>query len=369
MKFLNQFSVKGKTMTFPLFLPDATRGVVRSLDTRDLEEAGIEGLVVNPYHLWSRPGIEVLKKRDGIKRWMNWNGWIVSDSGGFQLLSLIYREPSFGRITERGVIFSRDAHGGQKKFFLTPEKSIQIQFDLGADILICLDDCPPPQATRVENELSVRRTIEWARRCRAEYWRLVKKAKMKESQRPLLLAVIQGGQERKARERCAGELVKIGFDGYCFGGWPLDHQGKLNLEILSLTAKLIPDGVPKFALGVGDPQSIVACFKMGYNIFDCVLPTRDARHQRLYVFSEEPRKENLLRGKKIFAYLYLTRGKYADDQKPISSFCDCFTCQNYSRAYLHHLFKIGDSLAWRLATIHNLRTYTKLIEILREVKD
>ena len=168
------------------------------------------------------------------------------------------------------------------------------------------------------------------------------------------------------RERCANELLKINFDAYGFGGWPLDGNGKINLDILGYTASLMPNDRPKFALGVGQPLAVAEGFKLGYHIFDCVLPTRDARHERLYIFAKDPQKTEVLNDKDLFAHLFIGRAIYSHDSQPISKFCDCHTCQHYSRAYLHHLFKIRDSLAWRLATIHNLRTYAKLIERLRE---
>jgi len=366
MKYLTQFGVKNKRMQFPIYLPDATRGVVRSIDAGDLKKAGVRGIVVNTYHLMSQPGTEVLESAGGIKPYMGWDGWVVSDSGGFQLLSLIYRNKSFGHVTTEGVVFHRGSSGEKKKYRFTPEKSIQVQFSIGADILICLDDCPAINARKEENKISVERTVEWAKRCKEEYLRQIEKNKVSTSNRPLLFAVIQGGDDKKSREKCAKELIKIGFDGFCFGGWPLDKQGNLKSEILSFTAALMPDNLPKFALGVGNPQAIVESFKMGYSIFDCVLPTRDARHKRLYVFSRDPEEINMLSGQETCNYLYISQEKYARDARPVSQFCDCYACKNYSRAYLHHLFKIGDPLAWRLSTIHNLRTYTKLIEALRK---
>lgn len=328
---------------FPIYLPDATMAVIRSLDSRDLEKAGVEGVVVNTYHLAIQPGVL------NVKKFMNWKGLVVSDSGGFQLLSLIYKDKSFGRVTDEGVIFYKGSKKKHKKYSLTPEKSIQIQLGLGADILICLDDCPKKDANPKEIKKSVERTIAWAKRCKEEFLR-------HKGKRPLLFAVVQGGNDKKLRKYCAKELIKIGFDGYCFGGWPLDGTGKIDLKILKFVSSLLPKNKPKFALGIGDPKTIIECFKFGYNIFDCVLPTRDARHQRLYVLKKD----------KKFQHLYISKNKYEKDFGPISKNCDCHTCRNYSLAYLHHLFKIGDSLAWRLATIHNLRTYTKLIEILRK---
>lgn len=365
MKYLKSFQIKGQEIKFPIYFPDATRAVVRSLDSQDLEKAKIEGFVVNTYHLMSQPGTSVIEEIGGIKKFMNWTGWVVSDSGGFQLLSLIYRNKSFGKVSSDGVIFYRGSKGRRKKYYFTPEKSIKVQFSLGADILICLDDCPAKNATKKEVELSVERTISWAKRCKNEYLRLLEVNKINKN-RPLLFGVIQGGNDKSARYACATELLRIGFDGYGFGGWPLDEKGNFNFEIVKYTASLMPNTQPKFALGIGNPLAIVEGFKMGYHIFDCVLPTRDARHQRLYVYLKDPNKINLLKEKNIFGFLYIEREMYVRDSRPISKYCDCYTCQNFSRSYLHHLFEIEESLAWRLATIHNLRTYSLLIENLRK---
>ncbi len=366
MKYLSSLIIRKKKVDFPIYFPDATRGVVRSLDTQDLQGSHIEGLVVNTYHLMSQPGTTVLGEIGGIKKFMGWSGLIASDSGGFQLLSLIYRNKSFGKINKEGVIFYRGSQGKRRRYNFTPEKSIQVQFCLQPDIIICLDDCPAKNAKEEEIETSVERTIEWAKRCKEEYQRQILLRKIKDDERPLLLAVIQGGNDKKLREKCAQGLLKIKFDAYGFGGWPLDESGKVNLEILGYTASLMPDNQPKFALGVGNPLAIVESFKLGYHIFDCVLPTRDARHERLYIFNKDPQKADILEDKDIFGHLFIGREVYVRDAKPISDYCDCHTCQNYSRAYLHHLFQIEDSLAWRLATIHNLRTYSMLIDILRK---
>ena len=342
--YLKEIKIKGKELQFPVYFPDATRGVVKSLDSLDLQIAGIEGVVVNTYHLMSRPGMEVLRKIGGVKKFMGFNGFVTSDSGGFQLLSLIYRQGKNGKVTNEGIYFNND------KIIFTPEKSIQTQFDIGADIMICLDDFTPPDADAEQISLSIRRTTEWAKRCKNEFEKQISLRKIKKNNRPLLFSVVQGGEDAKARSQSAEELTKIGFDGYGFGGWP-------SRKTLSMAADLLPNDKPKFALGVGKLEDIIAGVSMGYQIFDCVLPTRDARHRRLYIFNEKTR---------VTDYLYINKTKYASDKKPIDGKCDCFACQNYSRAYLHHLFAIEDGLSWRLSSIHNLRSYTRLIEGLRK---
>lgn len=378
MKYLKQIKIRGKILHFPVYFPDATRAVIRSLDDRDLLEAGIEGLILNPYHLMSLPGTKTIKKLGGIKAYMSWPGLAITDSGGWQLLSLIYKDKSFGRVTDKGVIFHKGSLGENKKHVLTPEKSIQIQMDLKADIIICLDDCPGKNCSKKENEISVRRTINWAKRCKIEFGKqlklgrlagcLAKPSNQRKRSRPLLFAVIQGGSNKRLRRKCARELVKIGFDGYGWGGWTADKKGRLNIETAKFIVSQLPEDKPKFALGVGYPWDIIDCFKIGYHIFDCVIPTREARHKRLYVWTKDPNRVNILKtnSRKLFRFFYPDKIKYRGDQKPIDKFCDCRLCRNYSRAYLRHLFKIGDSLAWRLATIHNLKVYSQLIELLRK---
>ncbi|KKU18816.1 MAG: Queuine tRNA-ribosyltransferase [Candidatus Saccharibacteria bacterium GW2011_GWA2_46_10] len=367
MPYLKQIKIGKKILRFPVYFPDATRGVIRSLDNRDLLEAGIEGLILNPYHLMSLLKTKTIKKLGGIKAYMNWPGLAITDSGGWQLLSLIYKDRSFGRVTDEGVVFYKGSLGEKQKHVLTPERSIQVQMDLKADILICLDDCPRKHPSIEELETSVRRTIDWARRCKTEYEKQLKKRRFTEV-RPLLLAVVQGGSDKKLRRECARELVKIGFDGYGWGGWTANKKGNLDLDTARFIVAQLPENKPKFALGVGYPWDIINSFKVGYHIFDCVIPTREARHKRLYVWTKDPNRVNILKtnSRKLFRFFYPDKAKYRADSKRVDQFCDCRLCQNHSRAYLHHLFKIGDSLAWRLSTIHNLRIYSKLIEILRK---
>ncbi|PIR43618.1 tRNA guanosine(34) transglycosylase Tgt [candidate division WWE3 bacterium CG10_big_fil_rev_8_21_14_0_10_32_10] len=357
--------IKGKILKLPVFFPDATRGVIKGLSTKDLQNEHIKGLIVNTYHLMTKPGNSVLKEVDGIKKYMSWDKFIISDSGGFQILSLINQNKSFGTISNKGVIFKKE----NKKIIFTPEKSIQTQFNIKSDIIICFDDCPKQDASRSQVEKSVTRTIEWAKRCKIEYITQLKTRKLSKENKPLIFAVIQGGIYTDLRKKCATELIKIGFDGYGFGGWPLNNKNELDEEILEYTANLMPNNLPKYALGVGNPDAIKKCFNMGYNIFDCVLPTRDGRHKRLYVFTKDPNKINLKVETDFYKYMHIGQEKYVRDYNPISNYCDCYTCKNYSRSYINYLFKINDSLAERLCTIHNLRTYTLLIKNLKRKND
>jgi queuine tRNA-ribosyltransferase len=346
----------------PVYFPDATRGVVRTVDSHDLENCGIRGLVVNVFHLSTRPGVGLIKRAGGIHAFMGWRRPIASDSGGFQLMSMIRENPRYGTISDRGIHFT-DIDGSRQKVLFTPERSIRLQFDLGSDLMVCLDDCPSPGASAEEIRVSVERTIRWAQRCRQEFDRLLESRgrASKGVPRPLLFGVIQGGYDREMREWCARELLPMGFDGFGFGGWPLTPEGELAGDILDSTASLVPDELPKFALGVGKPEYIAQCYRMGWRIFDCVLPTRDARHGRLYAFDANSlSRVNLLA--KFYHFIYIRDEKHKRQKGPVSEACDCLCCRNYSLGYLHHLFDVGDPLALRLATIHNLRFYTQLLD-------
>lgn len=348
-------------LRLPVFLPDATQGVVRSLDASDLLRCGVEAVQMNVFHLMQKPGSLTIKALGGLHSLFGWKLPIITDSGGFQVYSLIRQNPKYGKLTERGMLFRPD--GSSRRFNLTPEKSIQLQMDYGADVVICLDDCTHVDEPLAVQQESVARTIHWARRCKAEFERKLAQRQMSEEQRPLLFAVVQGGGYRDLRKRCAEELLEIGFDGFGLGGWPLDSKGNLLQEIIAYTRELVPADLPMHALGVGQPANIVACARMGYNLFDSAMPTRDARHGRLYTFTGDP-ASSTLEGE-WYSYIYINDPKHIRANLPISPYCDCLSCSEYSLAYLHHLFKANDSLFYRLATMHNLRFVVQLMTRLR----
>jgi queuine tRNA-ribosyltransferase len=345
-------------LQFPVFLPDGTQGVVRSLDATDLETAGIQAVVMNVFHLMQKPGSSVIQALGGLHQMSGWPRPIVTDSGGFQAFSLIRANPKFGSMTSKGLIFRRE--GSQRKYQLTPEKSIQLQISYGTDVVICLDDCTHIDDDLETQQQAVDRTIAWAKRCRAEFDKLVSEKGLEGEATPKLFAVVQGGGEHALRKKCAQELLDIGFDGYGYGGWPLDRDGNLLAEMLNYTRELIPAEFPMHALGIGHPKSIAACTRMGYQMFDSALPTRDARRGRLYTFTT---KTGLKRD--WFRFLYIPDKKHIHASEPISELCDCPTCQKYARGYLHHLFKLNDHLYFRLATLHNLRFMRQLEDQLR----
>jgi queuine tRNA-ribosyltransferase len=347
-------------MALPAFMPDATRGVVRTLEAKDLEGAGIRCLMVNALHLANHPGISVIKKHGGIHGFMGWKRPVFSDSGGFQVLSLIQGSAKMGSVSQRGFVY-RLSKGGEKNL-LTPEKSIQKQFRIGSDVMFCLDYCTHPQADYRLQQESVQITLEWAKRSKQEFQRQLSQQKI-QGKPPLLLAVTQGGNNKELRKRCTESLFEIGFDGYGYGGWPVDQQGNL-VEAVELTAAWVPRYLPLHGLGIGKPENIIRAARLGFNLFDCVLPTRDARHNRLYVFKDKPDSIDL-RETDFYHFFYFQDKKHVRDTKPVEEYCDCLCCRNYSRAYLHHLLKIEDPLVYRLATIHNLRFYSRLLERLQ----
>ena len=347
----------------PAFLPDATSGVVRSLDAGDLEECGIQAVVMNAFHLMQRPGSSTVHALGGLHAMAGWRRPIITDSGGFQAYSLIRQNRSYGRLTDRGISFHPD--GSDRKFLLTPEKAVQLQLAYGADVAICLDDCTHVDDPAPTQEASVRRTVAWARRCKREFERNVAPGHVDGEMRPLLFAVIQGGGSLELRKRCAGELLDVGFDGFGFGGWPLDSSGNLLVDLLGYTRDLVPRQFPMHALGVGHPTGIVACAALGYALFDSALPTRDARSGRLYGGAWLASSSN----SDWFDYLYIQDDRFIKDTRPVLEGCDCRCCARYSRGYLHHLFEIKDTLAFRLATMHNLRYVTRLTEQLRDHAD
>lgn len=358
---LRHLDTRQGRLNLPAFLPDATRAAVRTIDSRDVRESGIEGLMVNVIHLANHPGVSVIKKQGGIHRFMAWDGPIFSDSGGFQIFSLIDGSPKSGSVSDRGFVY-RLARGGNRKT-MTPEKSIQKQFQIGADVMFCLDYCTHPQADYSLQERSVELTIEWARKCKREFEQLMEGWEP-DSPRPLLFAVIQGGEHKELRQQCARSLLEIGFDGYGYGGWPIDREGHL-VEAVEMVADSVPPHLPLHGLGIGKPENIVRAFGMGYDLFDCVLPSRDARHHRLYVFKDKTETIEPA-AKDFYDFLYIQDERYVRDFGPVDPYCDCFCCGRYSRAYLHHLLKVEEPLLSRLATVHNLRFFSRLMAMLRQ---
>jgi queuine tRNA-ribosyltransferase len=353
------------TLKFPVFLPDATYGMVRAADASDLDRIGVQALVMNTFHLMQRPGSTTIKALGGLHRMSGWDKPIMTDSGGFQAYSLIHNNPKAGAINDQGLTFLPE--GSQRKLQLTPEKSIQLQLSYGADIVVCLDDCTHVDADESTQRLSVQRTIAWAKRSRQAFDSLLAGRKNGQAQKPLLFGVIQGGGSLDLRRQCAEALLEIGFDGYGYGGWPLDADSNLLADILAFTRSLIPLQYPLHALGVGHPENVVACYRMGYPMFDSAMPTRDARHGRLYTLTGLAGTiDPFAPGKEWLSYRYIQDEHNVKDNRPLVEGCACPVCRRYSAGYLHHLFKMNDPLFPRLATLHNLGFMNLLMGLLSD---
>lgn len=336
-------------LNLPMFFPDATNARIRAVSNSSLKKIKVDGLVVNVYHLLRENLIRKIEKAGGIHKFMKFSKPIISDSGGFQVMSLIHNHPELGKITKNGAEFNLD----NKKIKITPEKCIDLQLKIKSDIVMCLDDCTKPEASLKEQEKSVARTIEWARRCKNEFEKRTSKLKNK----PLLFAIVQGGESKKLRKICADKLRKLGFEGYAFGGWPV-KEGKLLIGILKYVVKLIPKDRPRYAMGIGKPKDIIECVKLGYNMFDCVIPTRDARHRRLYVFTKKPSYENAM----DFNFTSFNVRKKSNGKL---AYCSCELCKKVGVKKLDLLFRTDREKAETLASIHNLRFYSQLMEKLR----
>lgn len=324
------------TVDTPMFMPVGTRATVKMLTPEELYEMNSGVILANTYHLWLRPGEDLVDKAGGLHKFMNYKGPILTDSGGFQVFSLANPKD----ITEDGVHFKSHIDGS--KLFLTPEKSIDIQNKLDSDIAMSFDECPPASANHEYMKNSVERTIRWAKRGKAVH----------NNERQSLFGIVQGGTFPDLREYSAKETVKLDFDGYSIGGVANDGECKEDMyTAIDLSIPHLPKDKVRYLMGVGEPSDIIEGVIRGIDIFDCVLPTRIARHGN--AFSRQ--------GK-----LNIKNSKYKEDFTPIEKDCDCYACKNYTKAYIRHLINVNESLGGRLLSIHNIRFLIRLTEELRE---
>jgi len=368
---LKTIKTKSGVIKTPFFMPIATKGAVKNLLPEELREIGAEIVLGNTYHLWLRPGDELIKKAGDLHKFMNWSGPILTDSGGFQVFSLGARaEKNFGKsgvkLTEEGVEFSDPENG--RKYFMSPEKSIEIQLNLGSDIIMVLDECPPYPCEHEYVKKSLELTTRWAKRC-LEYFR--EKTKDLEK-KPLLFAIVQGSVYEDLRKESARQLVALGFDGYAIGGVAVGEPRETMAGILEWVLPLLPEDKPRYLMGLGKPEEIVAAVKAGVDMFDCVIPTREGRHGRLFVRKNSPcdltpglSPYEGERGS-FYETININNEKFKEDFSPVDGNCDCMLCKNYTRAYLRHLFAVKEPLALRLASIHNLKFYMGLMKELRK---
>jgi queuine tRNA-ribosyltransferase len=343
-----EIDLGARRLALPAFLPDATRGVVRCLDAADLASTGIRALCVNAFHLSRAPGIDALERLGGIHDFAGIDLPVFSDSGGFQVLSLEAQRDWSVSVSGKGIRFSKK--GEREDKLLSPEKSVQHQCRIGADAIVALDHCSHPAAPRAEHERSVAHTLEWARRAIVEYRRY----RDQSGRAPRLFGVIQGGPFEDLRRRCAESLLELGYDAFGFGGWPIGDDGDLVPAVLEV-AELVPRGAPLWGLGIGRPDSLATCVAAGYSIFDCTLPTRDARRGRAF-------RRGGARG---FEYVYVDDEKHRRSTDPIDPECEGACCRGPTLGFLRHLRDVEEPLADRLLTIHNLRFYARFIDALR----
>ncbi|MGN1392676.1 MAG: tRNA guanosine(34) transglycosylase Tgt [Succinivibrionaceae bacterium] len=321
----------------PAFMPVGTYGTVKGLTPEEVKEIDADIILGNTFHLWLRPGCEVIKQHGDLHDFMHWDKPILTDSGGFQVFSL----GALRKIKEDGCYFQNPINGD--KVFLSPEVSMQVQNDLGSDIVMCFDECTPYPATYEVAKKSMELSLRWAKRSRDEFDRL---------QNPNnLFGIIQGSVYEDLREKSLIELLNIGFDGYAIGGLAVGEAKEEMHKILDFIVEKMPTDKPRYLMGVGKPQDIVDAVLRGVDMFDCVMPTRNARNAHLFTTD---------------GIVKLRNSKYKNDTSSLDSECDCYTCKNYSKAYLHHLDKCGEMLGARLNTIHNLRFYQRLMQKIRE---
>ncbi len=325
------------TFETPMFMPVGTKATVKSLSPEELKAAHSGIILSNTYHLWLRPGEDIIDKAGGLHKFMNYDGPILTDSGGFQVFSLVKNKEK--DITEEGVTFKSHIDGS--KLFLTPEKSIQIQNKLDSDIAMSFDECPPYPSTYEYMKKSVERTLRWAARGK----------KVHSNENQSLFGIVQGGEFEDLREYSCKETVKMDFDGYSIGGTSVGEDKDTMYKMIDYGIKYLPEDKVRYLMGVGDPIDIIEGTIRGIDIFDCVLPTRIARHGQ--AFTRE--------GKINF-----NNAKYKEEFTPVEEGCDCYTCKNYTKAYIRHLITTDEMLGGRLLSIHNIRFLIKLTEELRE---
>lgn len=324
-------------------MPIATRGAVKHLSGEDLRGLGASVVLANTYHLLLRPGPATLRRLGGLHRMMDWSGPILTDSGGFQVYSL----SRLRQVTADGVTFADPQSG--RRHHLTPLGALRVQAAIGSDLRMVLDECVGYPANRVQLQRAVRLTSAWARRSRAA-WRRRRNG-------PLLLGIVQGGTDLELRRRSAAEITALDFDGYAIGGLAVGEQRAQMRAVLHSVLPQLPEDKPRYLMGVGRPQEIVTAVRLGVDLFDCVIPTREGRHGRLYV----------RRGSHVGLYrtVNITNARFRGDPRPLDARCSGPCCRRTSRAYLHHLFRIGEPLGPRLATLHNLRFYLDLMRDIR----
>ena len=334
MARLGSFVYNGKEYETPMFMPVGTNATVKTLAPEELKEIGTGIILANTYHLWLNPGDDIVKRAGGLHQFMNYDGPILTDSGGFQVFSLARPKD----ITEEGVHFKNFKNGDS--LFLTPEKSINIQMNLGSDLVMSFDECVKWPSTREYIEQSVERTLRWAKRGKDAF----------NNPEQMLFGIVQGGEYADLRKKCALELVKMDFDGYAVGGTSVGEDKKTMYKMVEYATTYLPEDKIRYLMGVGDPIDLIENVMRGIDIFDCVSPTRLARHGHAYTWH----------GK-----INISNSKYKDDFSPLDSACDCYACKHYTKAYIKHLMSEKETFGARLLSIHNIYFLTQLMAKIR----
>ncbi len=325
------------TVETPVFMPVGTYGTVKGMDPAELKDMGARIVLGNTFHLWLRPGTDIIRKHGGLHRFMGWDRPILTDSGGFQVFSL----GALRKITEEGVRFASPINGD--KLMLTPEESMRIQHDLNSDVVMIFDECTPYPADHATAAESMRLSLRWAQRSRDAHDKL--------GNTNALFAIVQGGMHEDLRDESLAGLKDIGFDGYAIGGLSVGEPKEDMQRILAHTAPRLPQDAPHYLMGVGTPEDIVHAIGYGIDMFDCVMPTRNARNGWLFT---------------RYGDIKLKNARYKDDTAPLDASCECHTCTHYTRAYLHHLHRCNEMLGARLNTLHNLHFYQQFTREARE---
>ena len=332
------FTTMHGSVNTPVFMPVGTQATVKALSPEEVEATGAKIILGNTYHLYLRPGCKIIGMFDGLHRFMNWEKPILTDSGGFQVFSLA----KLRKLTEKGYAFQSHLDGSRHLF--TPEKSIEVQICLNSDILMCLDQCLEHPATHEQAIEALELTTRWAARCKT-FWR-----EQTDCQNSLF-GIVQGGMYPDLRRRSAEEIIDIDFPGYAIGGLSVGEPKELMMEMAAVTLPLLPDDRPRYIMGVGTPEDLVELVHLGADMFDCVMPTRNARNGQLFT----------QRGT-----INICNARFREEKSPVDPSCDCYTCRNYSLAYLRHLYTAREILAYRLNTIHNLHYYVNLVKSMRK---
>jgi len=349
---LGKLTTAHGTIETPAFMPVGTQATVKGLTPEDVKASGAQIILSNAYHLYLRPGLDVIKKAGGLHKFMGWDGPILTDSGGFQLFSLSV----LVKLTDKGAHFKSHIDGSAH--FFTPEDVMRLQKGLASDIIMILDECPAYPCKRKDAEVAVRRTLDWARRSKKAFemqnaecgMRNKKNSTIRNPQSAILFGIVQGSSFLDLRQRCAEELIDLNFDGYAIGGVSVGEPTRQIRKVVAHTAPLLPENKPRYLMGMGEPEDILAAVAEGVDMFDCVVPTRAGRNATAFT----------RKGK-----IHIRNARYKRDLKPIEAGCGCYACKNFSRSYIRHLFNTREMLGPILLTRHNIWYYTNMMREIR----